>query len=49
MQKLINVILGLLAHFFRPKKAEEAGPPTADPKPLRRLAWGNKVSAAFRD
>jgi len=48
MQKLIDVILGLLALFFRPEKAE-AVPAPVETKPLRRLAWGSKVSQAFRD
>lgn len=48
MQKLIDVILGLLALFFRPEKAE-AVPVPVETKPLRRLAWGRKVSQAFRD
>lgn len=48
MNKLISVIRGLLALFFRPKKAEDS-PAPAESQPLRRLAWGQKVSAAFRD
>lgn len=48
MQKLIDVILGLLALFFRPEKVE-AVPAPVETKPLRRLAWGSKVSQAFRD
>nr|WP_321265687.1 transglycosylase SLT domain-containing protein [Alcaligenes faecalis] len=48
MQKLIEVITGLLALFFRPEKAE-AAPAPVETKPLRRLAWGRKVSQAFRD
>ncbi|ATH99556.1 transglycosylase SLT domain-containing protein [Alcaligenes faecalis] len=48
MQKLIDVILGLLALFFRPEKVE-AVPASVETKPLRRLAWGRKVSQAFRD
>ncbi len=46
MQKLIDLISGLLVLFFRPQKAE---PAPVEPKPLRRLAWGTKVSAAFRE
>lgn len=47
MKSLFEFISGLLALFFRPKKAEPAPAPVT-PKPLRRLAWGQKVSAAFR-
>ena len=48
MQKLIETIMGLLAFFFRPQKAEPA-PAPVEPKPQRRLAWGRKVSQAFRE
>ena len=48
MKSLFEFISGLLALFSRPKKAEPA-PAPVEPKPLRRLAWGQKVSAAFRD
>lgn len=48
MQKLIDLISGLLALFFRPQKGEPV-PAPVEPKPLRRLAWGRKVSQAFRD
>lgn len=48
MQKLIEIITGLLALFFRPQKVE-AVPEPVKTKLLRRLAWGRKVSQAFRD
>jgi len=48
MRALFKLVSGLLALFFRPKKATGT-PAPAQPKPLRRLAWGQKVSAAFRD
>lgn len=48
MQKLIEIITGLLALFFRPQKVE-AVPEPVGTRPLRRLAWGRKVSQAFRD
>ena len=48
MKKLIEVITGLLALFFRPQKTEPVHTPV-ETKPLRQLAWGRKVSQAFRD
>lgn len=48
MKKLFEVISGLLALFFRPQQAEPALTPV-ETKPLRQLAWGRKVSQAFRD
>lgn len=48
MKKLFEVISGLLALFFRSQKVEPT-PAPVEPKPLRRLAWGRKVSQAFRD
>lgn len=48
MNKLVEFIAGLLALFFRPKKAEPV-PAPVEVKPQRRLAWGRKVSQAFRD
>ena len=48
MKSLLSLISGLLALFFRPEKVEPT-PAPVEPKPLRRLAWGRKVSQAFRD
>lgn len=48
MQNLIDAILGLLALFFRPQKTEPVHTPV-EAKPQRQLAWGRKVSQAFRD
>lgn len=48
MKKLFEVISGLLALFFRSQKVEPT-PAPVEPKPLRHLAWGRKVSQAFRD
>ncbi|MCR4144888.1 lytic transglycosylase domain-containing protein [Alcaligenes faecalis] len=48
MQKLIDLISGLLALFFRQQKGAPV-PAPIEPRPLRRLAWGRKVSQAFRD
>lgn len=48
MNKLIEFITGLLALFFHPQKAEPV-PTPVETKPLRQLAWGRKVSQAFRD
>lgn len=48
MNAFFKLLSGLLALFFRPQKAELA-PTPVEPKPLRRLAWGRKVSQAFRD
>ena len=48
MKSILSFITGLLALFFRPQKVEP-GPVPVEPKPLRRLAWGSKVSQAFRD
>lgn len=48
MKSLLSLISGLLALFFRPQKVEPV-PTPVEPKPLRQLAWGRKVSQAFRD
>ncbi len=48
MKKLFEMISGLLALFFRLQKVELA-PAPVESKSLRRLAWGHKVSQAFRD
>jgi len=48
VNKLIEFITGLLALFFRSREVEPT-PAPVEPKPLRHLAWGRKVSQAFRD
>lgn len=48
MKSLLSLISGLLALFFRPQQAESV-PMPVETKPLRQLAWGRKVSQAFRD
>ncbi|MFD4120895.1 transglycosylase SLT domain-containing protein [Alcaligenes faecalis] len=48
MKSLLSLITGLLALFFRPQKTEPV-PTPVETKPLRQLAWGRKVSQAFRD
>ncbi|PWE13080.1 transglycosylase SLT domain-containing protein [Alcaligenes faecalis] len=48
MKSLLSLISGLLALFFRSQKVEPT-PAPVEPKPLRHLAWGRKVSQAFRD
>ncbi len=48
MNKLIEFITGLLALFFRSQKTEPVHTPVGT-KPQRQLAWGRKVSQAFRD
>ncbi len=47
MKSLLSLITGLLALFFRPQKAWPV-PEPVETKPLRQLAWGRKVSQAFR-
>ncbi|MCX5592010.1 transglycosylase SLT domain-containing protein [Alcaligenes endophyticus] len=48
MNKLIELARAIVALFFRPEKAEKQLQPI-ESKSLRRLAWGQKVSAAFRE
>lgn len=48
MKSLLSLISGLLALFFRPQQAESV-PMPVETKPLPQLAWGRKVSQAFRD
>lgn len=48
MTSLLSLISGLQALFFRSQKVEPT-PISVEPKPLRHLAWGRKVSQAFRD
>lgn len=48
MKSLLSLISGLQALFFRSQKVEPT-PMPVEPKPLRHLAWGHKVSQAFRD
>lgn len=48
MKSFLSLISGLLALFFRSQKVEPT-PAPVEPKPLRHLAWGRKVSQAFRD